>query len=208
MPSILNSKGTLDFLGTIGTVDRGDNVTLNHTARALVDLSDFLIDQARNNLDRGGNVATGETGQSMKAVNILLKGAVMSLDIELLSTYKFLDLGVKGTHGGAGKFQFKNSFPNDKMAKAIRSWLRTRRVVTKYKAKSKTERKNKKINKMVQSQDNRLTSLSYAIATNIKKKGIKATKFFSKAIEATRKEQKKKYGDALKLDIIESINRN
>ena len=49
-------------------------------------------------------------------------------------------------------------------------------------------------------------ALSYAVATNIKKRGIKPTKFFTKAIETARREQKTLFADALKLDIIESLN--
>jgi hypothetical protein len=94
------------------------------------------------------------------------------------------------------------------MAAAIRKWLRVRKIASKYKAKSAGERKNQKIKKLVQSADGRLTGLSYAIATNIKKKGIKPTKFFSKAVQATKQEQKAKYAAAFKLDIIEALNSN
>lgn len=206
MPGIQNTKSTLDYLGTIGSDDRGDSLSLNNSTKALVELAAFLIGEASDNLDKGGNVATGDTASSMKARDIVVNGTKFELDVEIASTYKFLDQGVKGVESGKGKYAFKNKFVSKKMASAIKKWLRVRKVVTKYKAISRTERKNKRIAKMVKSKDGLLTGLSYAIATNIKKKGIKATGFFSKAIAATRKEQKEKYAKAFKLDIIESLN--
>lgn len=202
-----NSKSTLDFLGTIGSKDRGDQVSLSHTATALVELADFLITTARDNMDKKGNTATGGTASSMIARQIQIRGVKMELDIEIASTYKFLDQGVRGTQGGTGKYSFKTSYANKKMALAILKWVKIRRVVSKYKAISKNERKNKKISALSAAAKSQ-KSLAYAIATNIKKKGIKPTKFFSNAVRDTRSLQKKKYADALKLDIIESINLN
>lgn len=205
MPSNQNSAETLSFLETLGSTDRGDDVVLSNTSKALVDLADFLIETATNNLDRKGNTATGQTASSMKAVNVQVTGTKASLDIEILDTYKFLDQGVKGTQGGRGKYAFKTSYPNAKMAAEIRAWLRVRKVATKYKAVSANERKNKRIKKLVQSKKGKLTALSYAIATNIKKKGIKPTRFFSDAVKATEKRAKVVYAEAIKLDIIESL---
>ena len=181
---------------------------LGNSAKALVELSAFLIETATSNLDKNGNTATGNTASSMKARDIIVNGSQFELDIEIASTYKFLDQGVRGVESGTGKYKFKTKYPSAKMAKAIRAWLRVRKVATKYKAISKNERKNQRIKKLVKSKDGLLTGLSYAIATNIKKKGIKPTKFFSKAIEATKKEQKRVYANAFKLDIIESLNNN
>ena len=206
MPGVQNRKDTLDYLGTIGSDDRGDSLQLSNSAAALVTLAGVIIGEATDNLDRNGNTATGNTASSMKALDIVTKGTSFELDIEIASTYKFLNDGVKGVESGTGKYSFKTKRPNEKMAKAIRAWLRVRKVVTKYKAINKTERKNKRINKLVQSADGRLTGLSYAIATNIKKKGIKPTKFFTKAVATARIEQKKLFADALKLDIVESLN--
>lgn len=222
MANIQNSADTLKWLGGIGSDDKGDKVVLNHTATALVDLAEFLITTAEENLDKKGNRATGKTAASMKIVNLSTNATKASLDIEILSTYKFLNEGVKGYESGKGKYQFKK--PNwgrkkdgkkggkgktPEIVVAIKKWLKDRKVVSTYKAISKTESKNKKIKKIVDSADGKLTGLSYAIATNIKKKGIKPTYFFSgksySAVEATVKKQKKLFADAFKLDIIETL---
>lgn len=209
MPGIQNRKDTLDYLGTIGTDDRGDSLKLSNSAKALVELAGILISTATDNLEKGGNTATGNTASSMRAVNIVAQGTNLSLDIEIASTYKFLNDGVKGVESGTGKYQFKTKRPSAKMAKAILKWAKTRALSgkVKYKAVSKNEAKNKRLNKVV-SEAKKREGLAYAIATNIKKRGIKPTKFFTKAIEETRKQQKKLFSDALKLDIIESLNEN
>ena len=205
MPGIQNSKGTLSFLDGLGTKDRGDKVEFNNVGAALVELADFLITEARGNMDKNGNTATGQTASSMKAGPLQTNASKLQVDISIDSTYKFLDQGVKGVEGGTGKYQFKTKYPNKKMALAILKWVRKRGIATKYKAISKTERKNQRIKRMIKKSDN-LKGMAYAISTNIKKKGIKPTYFFSKAIEATKKEQKKVYAEALKLDIIETFN--
>lgn len=207
MPGIQNTKPLLQYLGTIGSDDRGDSLELSNSARALATLAGVIIGEASDNLERGGNVATGETISSMKARDIVAKGTTFELDVEILSTYKFLNDGVKGTEGGAGKYSFKTSRAGKKMAGAILKWIKTRSLSgkVKYKAVSKNERKNKRLNKTL-SQAKSRESLSYAIATNIKKRGIKRTLFFTNAVKEARREQKKLFADALKLDIIESLN--
>ena len=205
MPGIQNSKETLSFLDGLGSNDRGDKVEFNNVGAALVELADFLITTARDNMDKKGNTATGNTALSMMASDVFTNATKLQVNISIDSTYKFLDQGVKGVEGGTGKYQFKTKYPNKKMALAILKWVRKRGIATKYKAISKTERKNQRIKRMIKKSDN-LKGMAYAISTNIKKKGIKPTYFFSKAIEATKKEQKKVYAEALKLDIIETFN--
>lgn len=219
MPSIQNSSGVLNWLGGIGSSDKGDQVSLNHTAKALVELAGFLINEATRNLQKGGNVASGKTAESMQIVNLQTNATKISLDIEILSSYKFLDQGVRGTESGTGKFAFKSKYPNKKMAAALLLWIKKRRIVTKYKPYSSAqdnlkgknfgsvERKNQRI-KAISDAAASQKSLAYAMATNIKKRGIKPTRFFSKAVEATKKEQKKRFADAFRLDIIETLSKN
>lgn len=204
MPGIQNKKSTLDFLGTLG-ISGGDDVKLGHTAQALVKLAEILIGAAEDNLDKNGNRATGKTASSMKIENLQTQTTKMSLDVVIDKNYKFLDMGVQGTEGGKGKFKFKTKYPNKKMALAILKWLKVRRIVSKYKPISKTESKNKRLKKLSGS-SNSQKSLAYAIATNIKKKGIKPTHFFSDAIKTAKEQQKKVIGDAFRLDIIESLS--
>jgi hypothetical protein len=207
MPGIQNSRSTLNFLGGLGTTDRGDNVKLNNTAKALVILSEFLIKTAQNNLNKGGNIASGATSDSMEARQIQVNGSKMSVEIEILSTYKFLDKGVRGVKSGTGKYSFKTMYANKRMKNAIKKWLLKRSIASKYKAISKTEAKNQEIKRKVTNARNvdKMDAFAYAVAVSIKKKGIKPTMFFSKAVAATERKAKEEFAKAIKLDIVESI---
>jgi len=207
MPGIQNSKSTLDFLGALGT-RRGD-VVIEKSAQGLVKLAAFLIEKASSNLERKRNVATGDTISSMQIVNLDFTGAKLSVDVQILSTYKFLDKGVKGTEGGTGKYKFKTPHPSKRMANAIDSWLRTRGIrgtlAKKYKpyatAKAGVEQKDVRI-------DQNKKGLAYAVATSIKKKGIRPTFFFTNAVKDTQKQAKKIIGQGFKLDIIQNLKLN
>lgn len=219
MPGIQNSKSTLDFLGALG-VNRGD-VIIEKSAEGLVKLAAFLIETASDNMDRKKNVASGDTISSMKIVNLDLSGSKMSLDVQILSTYKFLDKGVKGTEGGTGKYQFRTNKVSKKMATAILKWLRRRGkrgsgypkqyrpygTGLKTGGKGRIEQKDVKINKQV-SNANNFKSLAYAVSTAIKKKGIRPTNFFTNAVKDTQKEAKKIIGEGFKLDIIQNLKLN
>jgi hypothetical protein len=209
MPGIQNTKSTLDYLDKIGSTDRGDDLILSNSAKALATLAGIIIGEATDNLEKGGNTATGNTASSMRALDIVTRGTSFELDIEIASTYKFINDGVKGVESGKGKYSFKTKYANKKMMRSILSWLKARSASgkIKYKAVSRNERKDKRINKIVSEAKSR-ESLAYAVATNIKKKGIKPTKFFTKALATARKEQNKLFADALKIDIIESLNQN
>lgn len=209
--SLQNKQSTLDFLGTIGTRDRGDDLKANETIKAMFGLAGFLIDTAAANLQRGKNVATGETIKSMQIVNVDLAAPSFSLEVEILKTYKFLDQGVKGVGGkGRGKFQFKTRYVSKKMATAILKWITKRNIrasgyPTKYGAYGQVEQKDIHLKKQVDAAKS-MKSLAYGMSAKIKRDGIEPTYFMTKAIEATRKETKKRLAAALKVDIINSLN--
>ncbi len=95
------------------------------------------------------------------------------------------------------------------MATAILKWFRSGKMRTTSIRKplgGKTEEKNIRLRDTVNKADD-LKRLAYATSVNIKKHGIKPTKFFSKAIKKTEQEWVKELGKAYKLDIIESLKK-
>lgn len=206
MPGIPSGKKQLALAGldSLGSNDRGDSLELSETAKALVDIAYCVVSTAQDNLDKDGSVATAELESSIQAENIKIDGTSLSVDIVLLDRYKFINDGVKGVESGKGKYQFKTIYPSKKMATAILKWVRKRGIATKYKAISKTERKNKRIKKMIEESDN-LKGMAYAISTNIKKKGIKPTKFFTKALKGCTDNLPDVIAKGYKLDIINSL---
>lgn len=208
MPGLQNSNSTLQFLGTIGTVDKGDVLPLNDTAKSLVKLAGFLIQKASDNMQKKRNVATGDTISSMKIVNLDLSGERKSLDVEILSTYKFLDEGVRGVKGGTGKYSFKSLGVGKKMHKAILDWLKIRgrrgAVAIVRRPYGKLEIKDRQIAKKVNKGDD-LKRLAYAVGTAVKRDGIRPTKFWTNAVRDTNKQAKRIIGEGFRADIINSI---
>lgn len=207
MPGIPTGNKQLQLarLDLEGTTDRGDSIKLANTARVLVDMAGYLISEAQNNLNNDGTNTTGDLESSMSISDLDISGQRMSVDVLILDRYKFINDGVKGVEGGTGKYQFKTIRPTVEMVRSIKSWLRKRGArATKYKAISRTERKDKRIKKMKTEADSQ-TSLAWAAATSVKKKGIKPTKFFTKAVRATEKKFKEEMAKGIKLDIIESF---
>jgi hypothetical protein len=198
--ALLNSG----FLDTLGSSDRG--LSLKNSAGTLIRMAEFLITKAQENLNKSGSTSTGGLEESIHAEDIDIEGNRMSVDIVLLDRYKFIDQGVKGVEGGQGKYQFKTKYPSKKMALSILKWLKSGRARFNSVKKpiSKTERKNKRLSRAVNQSDN-LKSLAYAVSTNIKKRGIKPTKFFTKAVTETEREFKKEIAKGFKLDIIQSL---
>ncbi len=207
MPGIPTGNKQLQLarLDLEGTTDRGDSIQLSNTARVLVDMAAYLISEAQNNLNNDGTNTTGDLESSMSISDLDISGQRMSVDVLILDRYKFINDGVKGVEGGTGKYQFKTIRPTVEMVRSIKSWLRKRGArATKYKAISRTERKDKRIKKMKTEAESQ-TSLAWAVATSVKKKGIKPTKFFTKAVRATEKKFREEMAKGIKLDIIESF---
>lgn len=207
MPGIPTGNKQLQLarLDLEGTTDRGDSIQLSNTARVLVDMAAYLISEAQNNLNNDGTNTTGDLESSMSISDLDISGQRMSVDVLILDRYKFINDGVKGVEGGTGKYQFKTIRPTVEMVRSIKSWLRKRGArATKYKAISRTERKDKRIKKMKTEAESQ-TSLAWAVATSVKKKGIKPTKFFTKAVRATEKKFREEMANGIKLDIIESF---
>jgi hypothetical protein len=211
MPSIAAKQSKLlksGLLDSLGSSDRGDSLSLSNSAAKMVEMAEFLISEAQENLSKDGSVSTGELESSIHAENIEVDGSKLSLDIVLLDRYKFIDEGVNGVkqkQPGA-KMSFRTIHPSKKMVLSVLKWIRRGRnaSLSIRKPKSKTEEKNLGLRKAVKGSD-RLKSLAYAVSTNIKKKGIKRTKFFTNAVKKTETQYSQEIAEGFKLDIIESL---
>ncbi len=196
-------------LSELGTIDRGSALPLNKTAETLVNMAAFVITEAQKNLNSDGTNATGDLEESMHVENLAIDGSRMSVDVVILDRYKFINDGVAGVVSGKGKYKFKTIFPSKKMATSILKWFRAGKLRTTSIRKplgGATEKKNIRNRDIVNKADD-LKKLAYATSVNIKKHGIKPTKFFTKAVKATEREYKKELAKGFKLDIIESLKK-
>jgi len=184
------------FLDSLG--EDFSDLPLDETMKALVFLAGTLINEAANNLDKKGNVASGALASSLKVLDPRMVGSSVVLDIEALFYYQFLNRGVKGTKKGSGEFAFNSPYPSKKMVESIRKWMKQAGIANRNvkKTASKLEVKRKSIAQL---------DGAYAVARSIKQNGIKKTGFFDKAFETTNKIANQELGKALKIDIINSL---
>lgn len=185
--------------GSLGSTDRGDNVTLGMTAKKLFEVGGFILNEASRNLQRGGNVATGDLDQDMYLSDLEVEGLVLGLNLMIPKYGLYIDQGVNGTKKSHGSpFSYKSKKPP---FAALLPWakLRVNRTV-KYSPVSKGEVKDNRL-----ADERRLKSLVFAIRNKIFNFGIKPTKFFSKAVAAGSIKYKELIAEGLKIDIINSL---
>lgn len=189
------------FLDNLGSSRDSDGLKTDHIVDALGEIAGILLDETNKNLDKGGHNSSGALASSFTVVDPTVRGKVLSLDIEALQYYQFLNNGVKGTKSGNGRYAFKNPYPSKKMVKEIGDWMKRAGMST------------RNIKKSVSKQESKQSSVAqlnaaYAVARSIKQKGIKGTGFFDKAVQTANQKTKEILGKALKIDIINSLPTN
>lgn len=161
-----------------------------------------LADAAALNLVKADRVATGKGAESITVLNPERVGKTIKIDITMLYYLQFIDQGVKGTKKGNGKYAFKSQYPGKKMMQEIRKWLIREGLKGKTGGQGKPITKREERRKSITETS---TRVAYAIATSVKQKGIKASKFMDNAIKTTRKSIKQDMGAAFKIDVIATL---
>jgi hypothetical protein len=195
----------LDDLGS--SKDDVQVVELSAVEQALVDLAVLFKETAENELSVRNAIDSGKLADSIQFTDVVFMGGVYTVDIKVLDYYKFVNSGVKGTQNKSinSPFSFKNNRVSKDFMTAIRKWVIRHGMKSSSKAvRAKggkyalgTERKTAKFK-------DSSNALAYAIATGIKKKGLKPTGFWDKAAEAVDKALPW-FGDAFAIDIINGI---
>jgi len=142
--------GELD-INNLG-ISKGDvKNPLNVYERYVLELGNAVAQEFINYIEENNIGASGGLKQSVVAIPI----GNLQIQIQADDYFKFIDEGVDGTEVSHGsQFKFKYDKPSMAHAKAIQSWIPTRSLtlpptIPTYK------------------------SFAYAIATNVKRKGIK-----------------------------------
>lgn len=187
----------LSFLDTIGEdKSKFQNVSNFPGVERLMILAaaNFII-QVQENLNRAGKIDTGTLASDITQGELIKSGSQYSIEVgypigsKAAKYYDFVNKGVKGTRGGPDSpYSFKNDKPGYSMTSALSGWYKRHsnfaRKETQTKNLSAVQRKRKKLSKMV-SEASRLKSLAYATAVNIKRRGLKKTGFFDKAVKSS-----------------------
>lgn len=158
--------------------------------------ANFIL-QVQENLNQAGKIDTGTLASDIEKGEITNAGGVYSIDVgypkgsKASKYYDFVNKGVKGTRSGTpadSPYSFRSDMPGPSMTSAIAGWYRRHasygRRETQKKNLSAVQRKRKKLSKMVDA-NKRLRSLAFATAVNIKRRGLKKTGFFDKAIQSS-----------------------
>jgi hypothetical protein len=158
--------------------------------------ANFIL-QVQENLTRAGKIDTGTLASDIEKGDIANSGGVYSIDVgypkgsKAAKYYDFVNKGVRGTRSGTpadSPYSFRSDMPGPSMTSAIAGWYRRHasygRIETQKKNLSALQRKRKKLSKMVDA-NKRIKSLAFATAVNIKRRGLKKTGFFDKAIQSS-----------------------
>lgn len=185
-----------NFLDDIGSGDPGE-LQPRETIAELLLLAGELIEEAQANLNATRSNATGNLSESIQAQEPKTAPGLIQIDIEMNFYGQFVNKGVKGTKGGNGLYSFKTEFPSKKMVAAIRKYIKdARSKIGSDKTRIGYETKNTTISE---------ASSAYAMARSIKRKGIDATYFMDRAIDETDKKISERLGDALGIDVLNSL---
>lgn len=182
--------------GYIQKIGSGDYKVVN--SKKLPILEQTLLEFGKDfnkaildNLEKEGSIASGKLADvSFPTITKFGTKYVLNLgypnNSAQIKYFDFINKGVKGKETNSPSdtpYAFKSIYPNRKMAASIFSWLNNARKKSSADnvATSKTESKRQGLKKTLISAKNK-RSLAYAISVNIKKRGIKQTKYFDNAV--------------------------
>lgn len=179
---------------------------------ALYNIAVEFITAAADNLNEADRIASGGLLESIKPSEIVVLGKKMTININVLDYYKFIDKGVKGWRSGepgdspyafkapAGKSGKKSS----EMVTAIKKWL------IKEGLKSNSTSKNPK--NAISARESRrqkitdtATSTAIMIAGMVRSKGLNKTNFWTDAEATASKYAQKEFETALTISVINSL---
>lgn len=188
-----------NFLDDIGSGSK-DDLQPRETISELLLLAGELVEMAQENLNESKSNAAGDLSKSILASEPITTHGIMQIDVEMSFYGQFINKGVRGTKSGSGLYAFKNDKPGGKMVKSLSRYIKS--------AASKIGTVKHKIGYESKNAAVAAASNAYAVARAVKQHGIKATYFMDKAIADTDKKVSDRLGDALAIDVLNSLPDN
>jgi len=152
-------------LGTaVETLNNAPNSPLSQMLEALI--NDIITRLQQSLQDRNINTSTRNLSQSMKATAVELKGDVATIGLSMEFYWKFINFGVNGTEVSHGAPAY-GSVPSSgkSFSESIREWIPARGL-------------------SLPPQFKNFDQFTFAIMTNIRKKGKEPRPFFEDVINA------------------------
>ena len=201
---------------------QSDKIDFNKVGELVFNFaSDILKDLQSNLRDRGIN-ASDNLSQSItfEPLHILKTGIVFELMLD--SYYKYVDQGVKGADSSVkapnSPFKYSNKLPP---VSKLKQWIRDKPLMIKTSVDliKKDSKGNPIINKKTgkimkkrpstvekQTIESEIEKAAFLMAEGIRRKGLKATNFYSDVVNEERFDKfRKEIAEAFKQDIIISI---
>jgi hypothetical protein len=174
------------LLNRLGATER-DITELPVLEQLMIRAAANFILKVKENIEVLGISDTGALSDDISSGELVKQGNTYSIEMgyPVSSTaakyYDYVNKGVTGVQSGSptSPYRFKTLGVGKKMALNILQWVRRNNVKGDV-ALTKGQSKRQSLSKMV-SEASRKKSLAYAIAVNIKKRGLRKTGFFDQA---------------------------
>jgi hypothetical protein len=174
------------LLNRLGATER-DITELPVLEQLMIRAAANFILKVKENIEVLGISDTGALSDDLAQGDFIKQGNTYSIEMgypsgsKAAKYYDFVNKGVTGVRSGSpnSPYRFKTLGVGKGMALNILQWVRRNNVKGDV-ALSKGQSKRQSLSKMV-SEASRKKSLAYAIAVNIKKRGLRKTGFFDQA---------------------------
>jgi hypothetical protein len=199
-----------------------DKIDFNKVAELVKDFANDLVKDLQANLFKSNINASNNLSQSItfEPLRIYKTGIVFELMLD--SYYKYVDQGVKGADESLrapnSPFQYRDKIPPKSK---LKQWIADKPLSIRTsvdlikKDKKGNSLINKKTGKVMKRRpstiekttiNDEIEKVAFLMAENIRRKGLKATNFYSSVVNEERFEKfKKEISEAFKQDIIISI---
>jgi hypothetical protein len=186
----LLSSGTLDKLGA-SKEDFAALGTLPVLEQYLILAAANFIQKVKDNIEVLGISDTGALSDDISSGNLVKESNGYSIEVgypkgsKASQYYDFVNKGVKGFKSGTpnSPYSFKNIGVGRSMLKNISAWVNRNGIKRNDVAITQRQAKRQSLSKMV-SEASKKKSIAYAVAVNIKKKGLKKTGYFDSAVDS------------------------
>jgi hypothetical protein len=208
------SKSQQNYLKTvhlneIGDVKTSSGVKLEAVEEALIELAVLFKVMAEKKLDIAQAISSNFLAESIQFEAVKFFGGVYSIDINVASYYKFVDAGVKGIQdekGGSSPYSFKNLHVSKSFQEQVRKWLIREGLKVRTSSARKLPIKHESKGHAFKNAD-KTSALAYAVATSIKKKGLKPTHFWTDTAREINARLAETIGQGFAIDLVNELTR-
>ena len=186
----LLSSGTLDKLGA-SQQDFASLGTLPVLEQYLILAAANFIQKVKDNIEVLGISDTGALSDDISSGELVKESNGYSIEVgyprgsKAAKYYDFVNKGVKGVKSGTpnSPYAFKNIGVGREMLRNIKSWVDRNGIRRNDVAITRRQATRQSLSNMV-SEASRSKNLAYAVAVNIKKRGLRKTGFFDSAVDS------------------------